>query len=181
MTHALRSSNLLTWVTPPVYIEAARDVLGGIDLDPASSPRANQVVQADRCYSLEAGEDGLLLPWYGRVWLNPPYGRVREKSNRGGQDVWSTRLLDQYAARYVGSGILLVNAVPDRVWFQPLWSWPIVFTDHRILFLHPETLVPGRRPTHGSAFVYIGRDWRKFIGVFRRFGHAVVPDLDCHR
>lgn len=58
--------------TPAVLIEAAREALGDIDLDPASCAEANEVVQAKRFYSFH--ENGLVHDWYGRVWLNPPYG-----------------------------------------------------------------------------------------------------------
>jgi hypothetical protein len=59
------------WYTPPNIIEAARTVLGNIDLDPASCVEAQKYVQA-RCY-FTPKEDGLSKKWKGRVWLNPPY------------------------------------------------------------------------------------------------------------
>lgn len=60
--------------TPPHIVEAAREVLGEIDLDPASSPLFNRVVRASRIYTRE--DDGLQKPWHGRVFLNPPGGVV---------------------------------------------------------------------------------------------------------
>jgi DNA N-6-adenine-methyltransferase (Dam) len=62
---------------PPRSVEAARAVLGGIDLDPASCAEANRIVQASAFYSVR--EDGLKRPWFGRVWLNPPYGNLAPK------------------------------------------------------------------------------------------------------
>jgi hypothetical protein len=68
------------WFTPAKYIAAARAVLGGIDLDPASNAIAQATVRAGRYYSKD--DDGLAQPWHGRVWLNP-VGRknaIREAS-----------------------------------------------------------------------------------------------------
>lgn len=60
------------WYTPPEYIGLARQVLGTIDLDPASNATAQAWIQAGHFYTKE--DDGLSQPWFGRVWCNPPYG-----------------------------------------------------------------------------------------------------------
>jgi len=52
------------WYTPAGVIEAAREVLGGIDLDPASSETANRTVGAPRYFTEE--DDGLARDWHGR-------------------------------------------------------------------------------------------------------------------
>ena len=59
--------------TPPHIIEIARACMGGIDLDPASCALANETVCATTFYSLK--QDGLKQPWFGKIWLNPPYAK----------------------------------------------------------------------------------------------------------
>ena len=55
------------WLTPPYIIKA----LGKFDLDPCS-PLVRPWDTASQHITIK--EDGLLLPWHGRVWMNPPYG-----------------------------------------------------------------------------------------------------------
>lgn len=56
------------WLTPPEIIRS----LGKFDLDPCS-PINRPWDTAKTHYSIL--DDGLKIPWNGRVWLNPPYGR----------------------------------------------------------------------------------------------------------
>lgn len=166
---ALQSSESNEWYTPAEYIEAARLVMGGIDLDPASNPIANKIVKAERYYTIN--DDGFAQDWRGRIWLNPPYGRDGGESN---QEKWSARLIEEYRAGNISSAILLVNAVTDRRWFNPLWDFPICFTDHRIRFYSPDT--EAGQPTHGNVLVYFGNDTDRFYAHFRGFG-PIVPKV----
>lgn len=56
--------------TPAHVAEGARAVMGGIDLDPASCARANEIVKATKYYT--RAENGLRRPMSGRVILNAP-------------------------------------------------------------------------------------------------------------
>ncbi len=154
------------WYTPAKYPHAAHELMGAIDLDPASSALANTIIQAKTYYDEET--NGLDKPWSGRVWLNPPYCRTGHVSN---QELWTCRLIAQYEASITTQAVLLVNASTDTAWFQRLWNYPICFTDHRINFWSVNNQQGG--PTHGSAFVYFGPHVDRFTSIFRRFGVVV--------
>jgi len=67
-THETSVGKSDEWWTPPWLFEA----LGlRFDLDPCGHEGAD--VPAHKIYTLAAGQDGLRLPWSGRVFLNPPY------------------------------------------------------------------------------------------------------------
>ncbi len=145
--------------TPAIYIEAARTVLGEIDLDPASSTDANATVQAAQIFTED--DDGLEQDWHGRVFLNPPYGRSLTSQ-------FVAKLVNEHAAGHVSAAILLINAYGfDAAWFQPLWDQTLCFTNHRIPFY-------GGGPTFGSLFVYFGTDGDLFAETFSQFGAVVV-------
>jgi hypothetical protein len=61
------------YYTPSTWVERARNVLGTIDLDPASNEVAQRTIKATTWFDKES--DGLQQPWRGNIWLNPPYGR----------------------------------------------------------------------------------------------------------
>ncbi|MDQ5854094.1 MAG: phage N-6-adenine-methyltransferase [Chloroflexota bacterium] len=128
----LHSSESQEWYTRQPISDAARRVLGRIDLDPASSPAANEIVCAGHYFT--PADDGLAQRWYGRVWLNPPYGKTGNKSN---QEIWAQQLLAEYRAGNVREAILLVNAATDTTWFRALWDYPICFPTGRIKFWRP--------------------------------------------
>jgi len=148
--------------TPAVYIEAARTVLGGIDVDPASCDEANTIVRAKHYFT--AKNSGLKADWCGRVWLNPPYG------DEAGAFI--DRLDQQHRAGNITAAVVLVNAhCTDTKWFQSLWNGDaLCFTDHRINFYGDDTRSGS---THGSVFVYFGPDRPGFIREFTRFGAIV--------
>ena len=58
--------------SPVELVDAGRNVMGDIDLDPASSVKANQVVKAAKIFTKRG--NGLTKKWSGRVWMNHPWG-----------------------------------------------------------------------------------------------------------
>ncbi len=173
------------WYTPSPFVEGAREVMGGIDLDPASHEEANRTVKATRFFT--AADDGLKQAWYGRVFLNPPGGLVAE--------FWEH---------------LIISGVPEAIWIgysleqlqtlqkfvvTPL-HFPICITSKRIAFveneakkkarleeidaininrkLRGEKLRPrnekGGSPSHSNYVTYIGPNVQAFKDVFSKFG-----------
>jgi phage N-6-adenine-methyltransferase len=160
MPHVSHNSGVNEWYTPPEYIQAARRVMGRIDLDPASSEIANEIVEASKIYTAE--DNGLTKYWAGKVWMNPPY---------------ASDLIAGFIGKYaehvkngdISEGIVLVNNATETNWFKELVSVSnaIVFPKGRVKFLDPDGN-PGA-PLQGQAVVYFGKQAKKFIAEFIGF------------
>jgi hypothetical protein len=108
-------------LTPKWLIEA----LGGrFALDPCAAAE-DPLRCAEQCYT--EANDGLLRPWFGVVWLNPPFDRYQVGK-------WIAKLALH------GNGIALVHARTEAEWFRPIWTSAdaILFLDKRIKFCRPD-------------------------------------------
>lgn len=162
--HVAQNSGNNEWYTPAQFIEAARAVLGGFDLDPASSEIANRTVKADRIFTQE--DNGLKQEWpVGRIWMNPPYAQP---------------LMGQFADRFAAEvrrgseGIVLVNNATETAWFQTMAAEcsAICFPKSRIKFVDPDGNASGA-PLQGQAIIYSGPDPEVFQEAFAPFGLVV--------
>jgi len=164
------SHKSVEYYTPSQFIEAARNVMGGIDLDPASCDEAQQTVMAEAYYTEE--DDGLSQPWHGRVWLNPPYSKTGARSN---QEIWSQYLAGEYTSGNVTEAVLLVKAALGYNWFEDLWyAWPVCFVKTRLSFIREDGDDSGQSKM-GTALLYFGENVEPFISVFREFGRVILP------
>lgn len=159
--HVVNNSGNNEWYTPSIYIEAARQVLGTIELDPASSATANDVVQAEEYYDIE--DDGLTLPWEGNVWLNPPYGRDLIAP-------FIEKICLHARSGEITAAIVLVNNATETDWFQTLAAHAdaLCFPRSRIRYWNASGTHDS--PLQGQAFAYIGPDKYLFGSVFSQFG-----------
>ena len=106
------------WLTPPKIIEA----LGRFDLDPCA-PIGRKWPMAKEHYTIV--DNGLLKPWHGRVWCNPPYG---------GPEIvgpWMRRLAEH------GTGTALIFARTEtELFFETVWrkATAVFFFEGRLFF-----------------------------------------------
>ena len=106
------------WLTPPNILYA----LGEFDLDPCA-PKNRPWATAKTHYT--KSDNGLLLPWKGRVWLNPPFG--------AGVDKWLERLCGH------GNGVALLPARTEtNTYFTWVWekAASVLFLAGRLHFYH---------------------------------------------
>lgn len=148
-----------TALTPEYVLAPIREALGGIELDPCTTPE--NPVGAARWYA--PPQDGAALPWDAdRIFVNPPYG--------GAKDRWVSRCIEAGAeGRRV---ILLIPAHTDTRIFQRAirTASGLVFVQGRVKF---GVLRPNRRQvaaTHPSAIL----GWNVDLSPCRVLG-AVVP------
>jgi hypothetical protein len=125
-----QSSHILKdeWLTPPEIIKA----LGVFNLDPCA-PINRPWDTAEKHYTV--ADNGLMKPWHGRVWLNPPYGRET--------GIWLNRLVAH------GNGVALIFARTEtQMFFDHVWNYAdgVFFFEGRLHFHH----VDGRRAVANS-------------------------------
>lgn len=157
-----RNTGDCEWYTPAAILDTARTVLGGFDLDPASTPAANALVQADRFYT--EADNGLDQPWAGRVWLNPPYASPLVRQ-------FSEKLVASVRAETVTAAIVLINNCTDTLWFGALaqHATAVCFPVGRVRFWKPDR-VTDTPPLQGQAIVYLGPDADRFCAAFAAVG-----------
>jgi len=99
--------------------------LGTFDLDPCAAPSPRPWPTALR--HIELPEDGLIAPWHGRVWLNPPY------------DEHLGDWMERMATHRVGIALTFARTEID-IWQR--WIWPyadsILFPAGRFYFHFPD-------------------------------------------
>lgn len=163
--HRAQGTGENEWYTPEQYIEAARALLGEIDVDPASSELAQKTVKAGRFFTID--DNGLEQEWNGRVWLNPPYAQPAIHQ-------FMQKAVDEFQSGRMVEGIALTHNYTDTRWFQVAAkvAEAICFTRGRIGFLSPD----GKKaaPTQGQAFFYFGDRPEDFADSFCKFGFVLV-------
>lgn len=130
------------WLTPPDILQS----LGPFDLDPCAAPDPRPWPTAAEHYT--KADNGLMLPWLGRCFVNPPY-------TTSAVGIWLKRLADH------GHGTALIFARTETEAFhEQVWgrATAILFLKGRLFFHHPD----GKRAAHNagapSCLIAYGKD-----------------------
>ena len=91
------------WLTPPEIIEA----LGPFDLDPCSPIERPWDTAGTHFHKSDCG---LSKNWFGRVWLNPPYGREAIR--------WMRRMV-----MHTRGTALLPARTETKLFFETVWPY----------------------------------------------------------
>ena len=148
------------YFTPSEIIHAAREAMGGIDLDAASHWAANREHQIPDYF--DAGRSAFQHDWHGRVWLNPPYG------NNG---PWFDR-----AVEFIESG-----EVTQMCMLSPMWAFNTAIAADFMGFVSAMCILSPTPKFWGNAggktgtnqphaVVYVGDRIGEFRRAFSRHG-----------
>lgn len=154
----LFSSASPEWYTPARVIAAVVGFFDQIDLDPCAEESDPKTVPASQHFT--AADDGLSRQWWGRVYMNPPYGDEIGP--------WVVKLDAHYRAGDIEAGIALVPARTDTVWFDTLTPYAICFIRGRLKFGGPN--YKGDGAAFPSALVYLGDEIDRFTEAVAHLG-----------
>ena len=164
--------------TPRSIVEAARQVLGVIDIDPATDEEAQQTIKAAR-YVTKVSQ-GLDQAWYGKVFLNPPGGKIIQ-SGAGRRPVssaavWWAKLLSEVVKGHTTEAIFVcfnLEAMLNTQRFGPLPIQAFTFCVPAKRLKYPSANgSKSKSPPGASAIVYVGDSPAHFKSAFQKFGHV---------
>lgn len=160
--HVGQSTGEFEWYTPKEIIEAARRLMKTIDVDPASSDIANQIVKATIYYTVE--DDGLKQEWKGNVWMNPPYSQPLVTQ-------FCNLLVEKYVMGEINQACVLVNNATETEFYQNMMKHckAICFIKGRVKFTYKGERSTGA-PLQGQTILYFGDNMTDFRFIFSEFG-----------
>ena len=174
MTRPLPPHN--DYYTPVEIVAAAREGMGGIDLDPATHWVAARAQGIEHYYHQH--KSAFDNPWSGRVWLNPPYGE---------NDRWFTEIIKYWDSHDIEQLCML----------SPAWAFttkiarPVIERSSAMLLLSPTPKFWGRHRNgrvvaegeeelgvnHPHLILYMGHRPREFSKAYAKYGIPMQFDL----
>lgn len=158
-SHESHLSKSVDWYTPSWVFEQMQLQF---DLDPCQPVGGVPWIPASNFYTIE--DDGLTSDWFGRVWLNPPYGKHTKD--------WLKKM---HGHR---NGMALLFARTDCAWFHDYCknANAILFLTGRIKFVDGLQVAGGGGAGSGSMLIAWGDDCKQTLYKMRRHGMYVALD-----
>lgn len=170
-TGRLKASDRDFYGTPRPWVDAARRVMGGIELDPASCLEANEaIVRADRFF--DESTNGLEQSWQSAtLFLNPPYGKSLRRFSEKFCREWDIGCIDQ--------AIVLINNTTETQSFDLFArrSSSQAQPRRRIHFVSVEGRCNDFNNTRGQVFFYFGNRVKTFARIFRHMDCRVLMEV----
>lgn len=177
--HSSRSD---AWETPDHILDKVKRVLGRIDLDPASSSKANKRVQAIQFQT--ASFDSLNTEWFGAdtslgigtIFLNPPGGKIGNQSKVA---LFWKQLMMYRDLGLIDHAIFLAFSlealqVTQGKQCKPIAEFPFCVPMSRIKFLGEDN--SKQQPSHSNMIVYVPglqNETELFTEVFSSLGRVL--------
>lgn len=155
--HFLSQSN--EWCTPQKILDRTIKLFGEIDLDPCSNNPFQPNVIALNHFTKK--DDSLKKDWFGKVYMNPPYGTELPK--------WTDKLDGEYQKANVTEAIVLIPSRTDTGWFRGLKEYPRCFIWGRLKFSGQKNCAP-----FPSMAVYLGINTESFYQIYKDIGDIYI-------
>jgi hypothetical protein len=154
------------WLTPPEIIQE----LGPFDLDPCAAPSPRPWPTAK--HHIELPDNGLDADWFGRVWLNPPYGTDTA--------LWLEKMV---RGRHRGIALIFARTETDT-WQKWVWEHAngVLFVAGRLYFYLPDGTKAKGNAGGPSALVAYSQEeawrlqWSKIPGTYIGNGDVCGPE-----
>jgi len=183
------------WISSDDLIDNAHQIMGGIDLDPASSAKANEYVNAKHFFTPK--DDGLNeQEWFGNVYVFPPkhsyfwhHMSQRWKMTRGlsptltsSYSIWWRIMKHKWLKGEIEQGIYFANAPDMFMYCQDIFDHPVcVFRTRPSLrqhFIHTGELKTRTTCTSFAVFLQpkknISEATEHFVELYGEMGRILV-------
>lgn len=172
--------------TPPDVLSLVRQCCGSITTDPCWHP--DSFSRAALTYT--KAQRGDLQPWFGRVWLNPPWSDPSkwidlliahcDRARCGTANGRASLAVDGWG-RFVPAplGFALVRNDPSTAWYRRAWdtadAFVVLCERTRYYKLESGAVVQCGTPEFASILFYWGPHVARFLSVFHAAGHRGRP------
>jgi site-specific DNA-methyltransferase (adenine-specific) len=165
MDKVLHSSKSNEHYTPDLIKERVLTFFDGtIDLDPCTNSCKTPNIPA--LFHYDATMDGLSLPWAGRVFVNPPYGR--------GLPLWIKKAIREYEESRAREILILVPSRTDTQWYKALQPYARLFIEGRLKFKDEAGTIQPPAPFPSAVF-YLGNRIKEFELAWEDLGEVRLP------